>query len=506
MMWTAGTVVNFVPAREDLPSAALKYRVLCEGLFRMARCGYVGVGIVRDYKSSGLDDDSSQEEWDIVHTRSAQKLVELAETNGALYVKCGQGFAQMNHLLPRAYCKVMASLEDSVSFRPISEIKAVLERELGAKLDDVFQSFNELPLAAASLAQVHKATLRETGQEVAVKVQYIDVADRFDGDMFTIRTCLKICGWLFPGYDFGALMMKGDRTLRAELDFVNEAKNSERCRAEMHVRFGSRVTTPVTIWPYTTAKVLVTEYIHGVKMTDAAGIRRLGLSVDDAATTFVEAMAHQAFHTGFVHADPHAGNVFVRPVPGSPRSAQIVLLDHGLYTQLTSKDVTWLASVWTAATERDDFRLQQMCVDAGVDAGLYKILAALFLQFPYESFNPFKIRASPEELERMRNDAHRQMAKYTDLLEALPIEYGLVLRNINAVRSVVKELGNPVRRTAIMLRHSVIRSDQHVSWIVLQWTLLRLRVTELYNDMLLSFARWKAPELMGAAEDLFTLG
>jgi len=493
--------------RETLPAPLLRYRVTCEGLWRMGRCAVVGAQIAYAYKASPLDNDTPQAEWDVMHEWAAGRLVELAEANGAMYVKAGQGFSQMSHLLPRTYCRVMRSLEDCVAFRPISEIYAVIERDLGKSVDELFESFDEQPLAAASLAQVHRARLRGCGREVAVKVQYIDVADRFDGDLFAIRTCLKVCGVLFPGYDWGPLVQRSDHTLRAELDFAAEARNADRCGVEMRARFGDAVTTPTVVHELSTPRVMMTDFIKGCKITDRAGIEAMGLSVTAAAEQFVEAMAYQIFRTGFVHADPHGGNVFVRPRPGKPSQPQVVLLDHGLYTTLTEADTKLLSTVYTAAVRREDDRLKACCEQMGVDANVFNVLASMFLFFPYDVFSPFKFRASEEELHRMRYEAAKEMNKYTELLNVMPIEYGLVLRNMNTVRAVVKDLGNPVRRSAIMLRYSIVTSDAHLSWFAMQWTLLKLAALEWYNGMLLAFARWQDPALFEAAEDsMLTLG
>jgi aarF domain-containing kinase len=504
--WGAFTGAMLLPPKDMLPPPLLRYRVTCEGLGRVLRCGAVGVRILYDYKTSKVNEESCQEEWDAVHTRAASKLVDLAERNGALYVKCGQGFAHMNHLLPRAYCRVMRTLEDRVSFRPVSEIKAVIERDMGKPLCEIFDTFDESPIAAASLAQVHRATLHGNKQEVAVKVQYIDVADRFNGDMATIQFCLRVCGYFYPGYDFGAIVSRAEQSLRNEFDFTAEARNADRCAKELAAAFGESVTTPKVLHNFTAPRVLVTEFIHGAKINNAKGIEAMGLSVKEAATTYVNAMAYQCFQSGFVHADPHGGNVLVRQQPGDRRKPQVVFLDHGLYTELSAAGVQWFASVWTACVRRQDERLQGLCEEQGIPRSCYGELGSVILQFPYHSFSPFKIRASPEELDKMRHDAAREMQKYTAIIEALPIEYGLVLRNINTVRSVVKELGAPVRRSAMMLRSSLPRSDGHIGWLPMQWALFKLELTEAYHDMLLRYAKWKEPELFRLAEDLMSIG
>ena len=513
-----GTVAYFVainvPRKESLPPFMLRHRILCEGSMRILECVRVGARIYGDYRDNclmpGKQDDAAA--WSACHTRSAEKLVALAEQHGALYVKAGQGFASMNHLLPPEYCKVMSKLQDAVVFRPFSEIRYVVEQELGQSLETAFEAFDPNPIAAASLAQVHKAVLRRrdgTAAEAAVKVQYIDVRDRFDGDMYTITSFLKVAARLFPGYDFAKIIGKTEAMLRAELDFVAEASNCNLCREQMKERFGDRVTTPEVFPEATTARVMTTRFIHAAKANDRPHIEALGLSVREVGTLFADAFAHQIFNTGFVHADPHPGNVFVRPRPGGRRGeAQLVILDHGLYTKLSDEQRTWVSQVWTASVTHDDDVLKAACEKVGLPRDAFGMLGSVFLCYPYHHFNPFRKVASKATVDEQRAVASQQMWRVTLVLDRLPPEVNLVLRNINTARSVFKDLGNPVSRTARMLRFSMQREQLEAGTSVwaLRWALARLWAIEAYEDVLYALARWRDPAGVKAAEEIFQLG
>ena len=163
-----GSVVigtTLVTPKEALPHWWLPLRVLLEGVGRLFRCCSVGLLIMYDYKVNLIGKDEDQAAWDEVHLRSAHRLVALAEQNGGLYVKAGQGFALMNHMLPHQYCKTMAVLQDAVIKRPYTEVEAVLAEDLGKPPREIFAEFDEKPIAAATLEDIRKERRYEMAWE-----------------------------------------------------------------------------------------------------------------------------------------------------------------------------------------------------------------------------------------------------------------------------------------------------------------------------------------------------
>jgi aarF domain-containing kinase len=514
-----GLGLLLLPPRESLPTESLlQARVLLEGVGRVGRCAVAGAIIFADYKYSlwGCADD--QHIWNEVHQRSADRLVILAETNGGLYVKSGQVFASMSHILPREYYCTMRKLQDAVVSRPFSEVKTVLEQDLKKPLAGVFSFISETPIAAASLAQVHRATLASDGSDVAVKVQYIDIQARFHGDMATIRTMLGICGAAFPGFDFSNIITKLNATVAKELDFITEGRNSDRAGEDLKPIFGRNVVTPHIHWEYSSPRVLITDFVQGVKISDANGMRRLGIDVSWAANACYSALAYQMFITGFAHGDPHAGNILVhRPAADGRKwrkgESQVVILDHGLYADMAPDVRVRLARIWSAAVRHDNTELKAVCeeLDIGGDVA-YKLVGSMFLQHPYEHFSSFKRGMSEAELKLIQTEAQGKMKEFNDLIVKLPSDYALMLRSLSAQRAINKDLSNPVRRPLIMLRWSLRSSHGGGQFSVggssalsLQWALMSAWWEETKNDLLMWFLKQYQPKIYEKIEEALSM-
>jgi aarF domain-containing kinase len=312
---------------------------------------------------------------------------------------------------------------------------------------------------------------------------------------------LSISGTLFRGFDFGPIVKRTNDVLAAELDFEQEARNSELCRQYLAAEFGDRVTTPTLVKELCTPRVLVTEFIDGVKMNDRKGMEARGISVREAALLCYSGLAHQLFCSGFVHADPHPGNIFV--TKNRRGKCQVVILDHGLYVTLSQEQRKDLADLWTAIASHHDRDLEKVCTKLGVHD--YKLLASVFIQHPYEYFSSSKTRMDPSDLELVRRHSRDKMDEVNNILEVLPKEYAMVLRNISAVRATNKDLGNPVSRPATMLKYSLRESHRGHLWY--QWRCLAEQWwQELKARAISRYIEWRYPGLNEALDDMLTMG
>lgn len=298
-------------------------------------------------KLQRADETGTTSRWEALHERCALKLKSLCVTNGGVYVKLGQHLAQLDYLVPKPYTRALSALFEHNTPSPIAEIRRVVEEEIGMSVDTMYSSFEAEPIASASLAQVHRAVERATGRIVAVKVQHPRLREASASDMAAVALAVRAASWLFPE-EFRLQWVVDELAphLPLELDFVNEARNLERCRSLLAGgALIGHVALPDVLPHLSSQRVLTMSFEAGCSVTDRDALARMGLAPEAVTRLLSETFCALIFDGGFVHCDPHPGNVLVRPRPDRPSEPQLVLLDHGLYRELPRHFVLLYAQV-----------------------------------------------------------------------------------------------------------------------------------------------------------------
>lgn len=296
------------------------------------------------------------------HTPPEHLRMALEEL-GATFVKLGQILSTRPDLLPADYETELAKLRDHALPVPVEAIRAVIVAELGRPVEELFASFEDAPLAAASIGQAHAATLPD-GTEVVVKVRRPGVVEQVAEDLEILQNLAATVArrWdLAERYDPVGLAQEFARTLRAELDYLAEGRNAERFAANFAA--DPAIQIPRIFWEVTTSRVLVLERIRGLKIDDLAGLDAAGIDRPALALRASALVLKMVFDDGFFHADPHPGNFFIGP------GGRIGLIDFGMVGALDDDLRANLGHLLLALTDQDPDRLVDAFLDLGVASG-----------------------------------------------------------------------------------------------------------------------------------------
>lgn len=318
--------------------------------FLLTRMG-LGKLVPSEYASQVI---SSEPEPDLAQ-RLGQALMELGPT----FVKLGQLLSTRPDLLPPAYIVELEQLQDKVQPVPFEKIYQQLVSEIGDP-DELFMEFDKKPLAAASIGQVHSARLK-SGEKVIVKVQRPNIISQVNNDLEILVGLAQFAERRSPeARQIGLVAMIEDyaKTLRKELDYDREAKNTERIRRNFAK--DSRVVVPRVYWEYSSSKVLTEEYIEGIKFNDLEGITTRGWNRKKLSQLGTEAFLTQVMVHGFFQADPHPGNMLII------NENQISFIDFGEIGSLSGMRLYSLGTLFTCISNREIYGIMVSLQDMGI--------------------------------------------------------------------------------------------------------------------------------------------
>jgi predicted unusual protein kinase regulating ubiquinone biosynthesis (AarF/ABC1/UbiB family) len=272
-----------------------------------------------------------------------EKLIKLGPT----FIKTGQSLATRADLLPVEYIQELAKLQDEVPPFPTEQARAIIETELRSKIEDIFEGFEDEPVAAASLGQVHRARLR-TGQVVAIKVQRPGIQAQIEFDISVLRRIarrLERYPNLVRGVDWQGTLDAFHTTIHEEMDYEQEARNAEVFR-ENFARW-KEVYVPQIYQVFSTKRLIVMEFIDGLKVTDSEQLTAAGRDPHEVVKVLARTYLKQLLEDGFFHADPHPGNLRVMA------DGRLAFFDFGMVGRLDMKLQSNLINAFFHVVERD---------------------------------------------------------------------------------------------------------------------------------------------------------
>ncbi|KAK3365740.1 ABC1 family-domain-containing protein [Lasiosphaeria ovina] len=443
-----------------------------EALERSGRVAGALIVCINDYRTTlnqreKLDD---RDESDLVlktcHKRCAVRTLRVLEKNGGIFIKLGQHLSAMNYLLPTEWTTTFIPLQDRCPVSSLESIENMFKADTGEDLTDYFSEFSSEPIGAASLAQVHLATIKETGQKVAVKVQHPNLQKWAPLDMALTKFTFSTLKRFFPEYDLEWLSSEIESSLPQELDFQCEAENALRTKAHFARIPELPLVVPDVIWAKKRLLVMACETGH--RLDDLAYMDAAGIDRDEVSATLARIFNEMIFGEGApLHCDPHGGNIAIRKKTTAPsRGAanfDIVLYDHGLYRDIPEDLRRSYAKMWLAIIDGDVPRMKKYVHEvAGIDDDKFPLFASAI------TGRDFSVVSSPTagSITRPR-DADEQktmsaalqdglIADLVQMLGQVPRIILLILKTNDLTRSLDENLHTrqgPVRQFLILARY-----------------------------------------------------
>jgi len=450
------------------------------GAVRFGRAAVAVGKIALDYKATLVKGGAAlpdpvlyEQQKSDCHLRSAHNLLRLCQINGGVFIKVGQHIGALDYLLPEEYVNTMKVLHSRSPEMALSDIYSVVQQELGQEPLEVFATFDPNPLGTASLAQVHLATLH-SGQKVAVKVQHKYVKKHSFVDIWTCDLLVRLVKFAFPQFEFMWLANEMKINLPQELAFTKEAINAE--KASRIFKEFDWIKVPVISWDLTTDRVLVMEFCSGCHINDLPGLHRQGVDPYEVSSKLGQMYSKMIFDEGYVHCDPHPGNLLVNKDKSG--RTQIVLLDHGLYTQLTNQFRYQYSDFWRAVINRDVPAIRLSADKLGV-GNLAELFACMVTARSWSSVQR-GLDVAPRtkaEGEEIKANLIKYFNEIAAVLAGVNRQMILIFKTNDLLRGIESQLGTRNSMSSLMeMTRACYRVQQEQRLLAATSTLARWRV------------------------------
>lgn len=305
---------------QQIPRFFKAYRVTIRVLF-----SYLWVGLLTQI----FGEERMRETWEACHQRNAMRIEKTITELKGLFIKVGQTLSIMTNFLPEPLTRGLEGLQDAVPPHPYKAIEERFVQEFEKTPDKLYSQFEKVPIASASLGQVHRARLKD-GTLVAVKVQYPEIDKIVTIDLKVLKRIFFLLHLFFPTYGLKEVYLEIADMVHQELDYQYEGKNLEVLKENFEKE--EEFLFPDVFWEYSTSKVLTLRFMEGIKITDAEKLRMSGVDLRSLAEILICGYCKQIFIDGVYHADPHPGNLMVRIEEDG--SVRIILVDFGAIARI----------------------------------------------------------------------------------------------------------------------------------------------------------------------------
>ncbi|KAM3134993.1 hypothetical protein pb186bvf_012817 [Paramecium bursaria] len=411
--------------------------------------------------------DDYHRERAIVNKRVAERILHLSKQNKGVYLKAGQYIGNLERVMPKEFTDTLKVLQDQCPQVPYTEIQQVIQEEFGQDPKQLFSEFDEKAIAAASLAQVHKARLRETGELVAVKVQFPYLEKQYPRDLFVINKIAQFCDFVVKEYNFTNIFQNFQKSLLLELDFKNEEKNG--LKTKMLFKNDDRIYVPE--YRMSSKRCLIMEFVEGQKINEIGQDKQV-------AKILIDLFGKMIFQYGHVHCDAHPGNILIRRKP----KLQLILLDHGFYTDIPDETLKEFRKLWLAMAELDYVKASKHAVALGVEEQHLDLLPLIFFFRTKNSKKKIGDPFSKEERKYVREKDLINLESISNLMNQLPPELMYIIRAANLVGIHNSILGGTTRDRLMRFTHFALENE-HRTWFSILWGRIKMIYRTVFKGL-----------------------
>ncbi|KAG0177105.1 hypothetical protein DFQ29_005241 [Apophysomyces sp. BC1021] len=426
-----------------------RFRHVVSALERCGIAGAVGTKVALDYKRTLSQTYSDHDEREAAkracHKRCAEHVLAGLQKLGGIYVKLGQHVSALVYVLPPEWTSTMAVLQDRCDPSTTADIKHLFITDYGRPVEEVFDEFDWEPIGVASLAQVHHARLRDTQEYVAVKLQHPALDEFCRIDLDTVSFIFGMIKRVFPDFGFEWVAEEMRESLPRELDFTHEAANARKVEANFaEDRAGGQTTLTIPNVLWARRRIMCMEFIEGARIDNLDYMKQHNIDPKQVSAEMTRVFSKMIFIDGFVHCDPHPGNVIIRPAKDPKRSKynfDLVLLDHGLYRTLTDELRMNYAQLWTSLIKGDEQGIKTYSLRVGGTDG-YRLFACMLTGRDWNTINSVDLSSTRTagEMQRISGGALDFLIEVADILARMPRPVLLLLKTNDLLRVVDETL------------------------------------------------------------------